>query len=209
MEVALYQTDGKDSGKKVELPEKLFNARSNTHAVYLAVKAQNENSRQGTVSAKTRSQVRGGGRKPWRQKGRGVARAGTIRSPLWVGGGRIFGPQPRSYEMRLPRKVKRLARISAYSDKARNDQVMIVEDFKLNNPKTREMFAILQSLGCDKQKTLLLLSEHDPVMLRAGRNIPNLEIRVGATESTYDLLNCKRLVIQSGAIDKIAGVLTS
>ncbi len=209
MEVALYHTDGKNSGKKVKLPEDVFNAQSNTHAVYLAVKAQNENSRQGTVSAKTRSQVRGGGKKPWRQKGRGAARAGTSRSPLWVGGGRIYGPEPRSHEMRLPRNVKRLARISAYSDKAQNDQVTIVEDVYLSNPKTGEMFAILQSLGCDKQKTLLLLSEHDPVILRAGRNIPNLEIRVGATESTYDLLNCKRLVIQNGAIDKIAGVLTS
>ncbi|MCG8607976.1 50S ribosomal protein L4 [bacterium] len=208
MELALLSKDGSDSGKTVKLPDKIFKAPENGHAVYLAVKAQQANKRQGTVAAKTRSAVRGGGKKPWRQKGRGVARAGTIRSPLWVGGGRVFGPQPRSYEMQLPKKVKRLARASVYADKAKNKQIIIVEDFKLDEPKTKEMFTVLQALGIEKQKTLMILSDYDSDILRASRNIPNLQIRVAAQESTYDLLNCNHLVIQSGAIDKIAGVLS-
>ncbi|MFQ5863619.1 MAG: 50S ribosomal protein L4 [bacterium] len=207
MEVQVYNRDGSSSGKKAKLPKEIFGIEPNTHAIYLAVKAYNAHSRQGTAATKTRSMVRGGGKKPWRQKGRGVARAGTIRSPLWVGGGRAFGPHPRDYSMGLPKKVNRLARISVYSDKAKNNRITLVEDFKLENPKTREMFNILQSIGVDKQKTLLILSEYDPVILRAGRNIPNLQIKVAATESTYDLLNCDRLLIQQGAIEKISGAL--
>ncbi|NIR51058.1 50S ribosomal protein L4 [candidate division KSB1 bacterium] len=205
MQSTIYKINGRSSGNKVTLPKHVFGVEPNPHAVYLAVKAYNANSRQGTASTKTRSMVRGGGRKPWRQKGRGVARAGTIRSPLWVGGGRVFGPQPRDYSVKLPKKVKTLARLSVYAEKAKNDQITVVEDFKLENGKTREIFSILKSLGIEKEKTLLLLSEHDPVVLRAGRNIPNLEIRVASTESTYDLLNCKRLVIQKSAIDTISG----
>ncbi|MFQ6113503.1 MAG: 50S ribosomal protein L4 [bacterium] len=207
MEVEVYNRSGRKSSKKVKLPAEVFGIEPNTHAVYLAVKVHNANSRQSTAATKTRSMVRGGGRKPWRQKGRGVARAGTIRSPLWVGGGRVFGPQPRDYSMKLPKKINRLARISVYSDKAKNNQITLMENFKLENPKTKEMFNILQSIGVEKQKTLLILSEYDPVILRAGRNIPNLKIKVAATESTYDLLNCERLLIQEGAIEKIAGVL--
>jgi large subunit ribosomal protein L4 len=207
MEVEIYNRTGSNSGKKVKLPTDVFGIKPNTHAIYLAVKTYKANSRQGTASTKTRSMVRGGGRKPWRQKGRGVARAGTTRSPLWRGGGRVFGPQPRDYSLKLSKKVKRLARISAYSDKVKNSQITLVEDFKLENPKTKEMFSILKSLGVEKHKTLLILSEYDPMILRAGRNIPNLKIKVAATESTYDLLNCERLLIQKGAIEKISGAL--
>ena len=207
MELKIYNKDGKDSGKRAKLSDKIFQAEPNGHAVYLTVKAHNANSRQGTAATKTRSMVRGGGRKPWRQKGRGVARAGTSRSPVWIGGGRTFGPHPREYLVNVPKKVKTLARRSVYSDKAKTDQIMIVEDFRLANPKTKEMFSILTSLGLEDQKTLLILSDHDSTILRAGKNIPNLQIRVAATESTYDLLNCKRLVIQNGALEKIVGVL--
>ncbi len=147
MESVVYKTDGSPSGEKVKLPEHVFGVEPNRHVIYLAVKAQTTNSRQGTASTKTRSMVSGGGKKPWRQKGRGMARAGTIRSPLWVGGGRVFGPHPREYEMKLPKKVKRLARVSVYSDKARNEALMVVEDFKLSQAKTKEMFGILRSLA--------------------------------------------------------------
>ena len=207
MEVEVHKKDGSTSGKSVKLPPEIFEAEPNTHAVYLAVKVQNANLRQGTASTKTRSMVRGGGKKPWRQKGRGVARAGTIRSPIWVGGGRVFGPQPRDYTLKLPKKVKRLARLSVLSDKAKNNQITLVEDFKLDHPKTKEIVAFLQSLGVDKQKTLFLLSEFDPLIYRAGRNIPKLNIKVATTESTYDLLNCERLLIQEGALKKMSGVL--
>ncbi len=207
MELDIYKKNGKPSGNKIKLPEKVFGANPNHDAVYLAVKALQANARQGTHSTKTRSMVSGGGKKPWKQKGRGVARAGTIRSPLWVGGGRVFGPHPRDYSLKLPKKVKSLARISVYSDKVKNNQVMVVEDFKLDQPKTKVMFAILKSLGLENKKTLMLLSEYDATLLKAGRNLPKLNIKVAATESTYDLLNCEQLLIQEGAIAKISGVL--
>lgn len=208
MENVIYKIDGRSSGKKVKLPDHVFGVEPNQHAVYLAVKSQAANSRQGTAATKTRSMVSGGGRKPWRQKGRGVARAGTIRSPLWVGGGRVFGPQPRDYEMKLPKKIKSLARVSVLSDKAKNDKITVVEDFKLQSAKTKEMYAILKALGVENESTLLLLHEYDRDVLRAGRNIPTLKIKIAATESTYDLLNCARLVIQKSAVDKLSGVLS-
>ena len=205
MEMEILKKNGSSSGAKVKLPDDIFNIDPNENAVYLTIKAQNANTRQGTASTKTRSMVSGGGRKPFKQKGRGAARAGTIRSPLWVGGGRVFGPQPRDYNMRLPRRVKLLARKSAFSDKAKNDKIKIIEDFKLEQSKTKEVFSILKSLGLDKQKTLLLLSDYDADILRAGKNIPKLEIRVARTESTYDLLKCDIVLIQQGAVDKLAG----
>lgn len=208
MEIEVYKKDGKPSGNKIALPENVFGVAPNKHAVYLAVKSLQANARQGTHDTKTRSMVSGGGKKPWKQKGRGVARAGTIRSPLWVGGGRVFGPHPRDYSQKLPKKVKTLARVSVYSDKAKNNQVTVIEDFKLEQPKTKEMYGILKSLGLEDKKTLMLLAEYDATLLKAGRNLPKLNIRVATTESTYDLLNCERLLIQEGAIAKIDGVLT-
>jgi large subunit ribosomal protein L4 len=207
MELAIYNKDGQASGKKAKLPKAIFGAELNQHAVYLAVKSYRANQRQGTADTKVRSMVSGGGKKPWRQKGRGVARAGTIRSPLWVGGGRVFGPHPRDYAMQIPKKVNRLARLSIYSDKFKNSQITVIEDFKLENAKTKEMYAILKSLGLENTKTLMLLAEYDPLVLRAGRNLPKLNIKVAATESTYDLLNCERLLIQESALTKISGVL--
>ncbi|HEX9655253.1 MAG TPA: 50S ribosomal protein L4 [bacterium] len=206
MELEIFKKDGKPSGSKVTLPEKVFGAQPSQGSVYLAVKCLQANARQGTHNTKTRAMVSGGGKKPWKQKGRGVARAGTIRSPLWVGGGRVFGPHPRDYGLKLPKKVKALARISVYSDKARNEQVMVVENFKLDQPKTKEMFGILKSLGLEKTKTLMLVPEYDAILLKASRNLPMLNIKVAATESTYDLLNCERLLIQEAAIAKISGV---
>lgn len=205
MKLEVLKKTGGLTGAKVDLPKEVFGVEPNSHAVYLAVKVHNTNSRQGTSATRTRAMVRGGGKKPWKQKGRGVARAGTSRSPLWVGGGRTFGPQPRDCSMKLPRKVKALARKSVFSDKAANDQIKIVEDFKLGKPKTREVVSILRSLGLDGKKTLLLLSEHDADVLRAGRNIPKLRIRVARTESTYDLLDCETIVIQQSAIQKLVG----
>jgi len=207
MELEVLKKDGSSSGGKVKLPDDIFGIAPNENVVYLTIKAQNANARQGTVSTKTRSMVRGGGRKPFKQKGRGAARAGTIRSPLWVGGGRVFGPQPRDYSMKLPKKVKALARKSAYSDKAKNGKIKIIEDFKLEESKTKEVFSILKSLSLDNQKTLLLLSDYDGDVLRAGKNIPQLEIRVAKTESTYDLLKCDTILIQRGAVDKLTGVI--
>ena len=137
MTLEILKIDGKPSGKKVKLDKEIFGIQPNDHAIYLSVKAFLANQRQGTHKAKERSEVRGGGKKPWRQKGRGTARAGTIRSPLWIGGGTIFGPRPRDYRQKLPQKVKQLARKSALSYKAKDEQLIIVEDFTFENPNKR------------------------------------------------------------------------
>src|SRR3990172_1833507 len=196
MELEILNINGSSTGSKVKLPKHVFEIESNENAVYLAVKVYNANQRQGNASTKSRSYVSGGGKKPWKQKGRGTARAGSTRSPLWVGGGRVFGPEPRSYSQKLPKKVKTLARLSVYSDKAKNDKIKLIEDFKLSNVKTKEVYSILKDLGVENTRTLLLLSEYDADILRAGRNIPKLNIKVAASESVYDLMNCENLLIQ-------------
>jgi large subunit ribosomal protein L4 len=206
MLVDVYKKDGTKSGKQVELPADIFGIDPKEHAVYLAVKAQLAKARQGTHKTKTRREVRGGGKKPWKQKGRGVARAGTIRSPLWVGGGRVFGPTPRDYSQDLPKKVKRLARRSVLSAKVKEQQVIVVEDFHIDSGKTAEMAAVLRSFAIGKQKALMLMPAHDEKTLQASRNIPNLHVQVAGTASVYELLDCGKLFIQQGAIEKIAGV---
>jgi len=209
MELQIYKIDGVSSGTLVALPKEVFEVEPKDHLIYQDVRRQMTNSRQGTTSTKNRKHVRGGGKKPWRQKGRGTARAGSTRSPLWVGGGRVFGPQPRDFEMKITKKMKRLARVSAYAYKAKQAEVMLIEDFKLEQPKTKEMFQILKSLNIATKKVLLLTSEYDPMLLRAGRNLPNLVIRQAVDASTYDILKCETLLIQQKAIDKITEVCTA
>ena len=189
MRLDIYKTDGITTGKKLNLPDQVFNIEPNDHAIYQTVRCYMTNNRQGNASTKNRSNVRGGGRKPWRQKGRGVARAGTNRSPLWVGGGRVFGPMPQDFKMRLPKKVKQLARKSAFTYKARQNEIMIIEDFTLEKPKTKEMFGILKNVNIDSKKVLLVTLQLDKIILQAGRNIPNLTIRTADSLSTYDILN--------------------
>jgi len=209
MELNIYKTDGVATGNSVALPNEIFDVEPNDHLIYQAVRSQMTNNRQGNASTKNRAMVRGGGRKPWRQKGRGTARAGTTRSPVWVGGGRVFGPEPRDLKMKITKKMKRQARQSAYSYKAKQEQVMLIEDFKLENPKTKEIFQILKNLNIEKKKVLLLTAEYDPTIVRAGRNIPNLLIRQASDVSTYDILYSEMLLIQQNALDKIAEVCTA
>ena len=153
MVVDLYTSDGQVKGQ-VELPDEVFNIEPHEYAMYMAVRAYLNNRRQGTHKVKTRAEVSGGGRKPWPQKGRGVARAGSIRSPLWIGGGKVHGPRPRDYSMNLPRKLKRLARKSALSARARENNLIVVEDFDFERPKTKQMLAVLEALGLSEVKTL-------------------------------------------------------
>lgn len=209
MELEVYKTDGVASGGSVALPKEIFEIDPNNHLIYQDVRREMTNKRQGTASSKNRANVRGGGKKPWRQKGRGTARAGTTRSPLWVGGGRVFGPQPRNFQFKLTKKMKRQARVSAYTHKAQQNSVMVIEDFKLQQPKTKEIFQILKNLKLQKTKVLLLTSEYDPLAIRAARNIPNLTIRMASDVSTYDILNCETLLIQQNAIDKITEVCSA
>jgi len=203
----LYKTDGSKTGEQITLNSKVFGIEPNDHAIWLAVTAERTNQRQGTSSAKNRSAVRGGGRKPWRQKGRGTARAGTIRSPLWRGGGRIFGPNPRDYSKKLTKKMSKLARKSALSHKAKDEQICLVEDFSFETPKTKQMATIIKKLNLSDKKTLLLVPEASRQMWLSGRNIPYFWVRKASDISTYDILNADQLLIQKSALKKINEVL--
>lgn len=202
MEVTVKSIDGSSAGN-IDLSPAVFGIEPNNHVVYQAVRAQLTNSRQGTSKAKERAEVRGGGRKPWRQKGRGTARAGTIRSPLWIGGGTIFGPRPRFYKLRLPERVLKLAKQSAFSLKAQDGQVMVIDDFSFDTPKTAEMAGVLKALELDGVKTLLLTAGYDKNLWLSGRNIPKLRMKEAANASTYDLLDNQMLLIQKSALPVI------
>jgi large subunit ribosomal protein L4 len=208
MKIDVYKIDGTKTGETVTLPDEVFGIEPHEHAMYQAVRAYLANRRQGTHKTKGRTEVRGGGRKPWRQKGTGRARVGTSRSPLWVGGGSIFGPKPRDYNLKLTRKVKELARKSALSLKARDSQIKIIEDFSFGSPKTKDMVAVLTALGLDKTKTLLLLANTDSTMYKSGRNLQNLWMMEARNASTYDLLNNQMLLIQKSALGHLSNEVT-
>lgn len=204
MTLEILKIDGKPSGKKVELDDEIFGIQPNDHAIYLSVKAFLANQRQGTHKAKERSEVRGGGKKPWRQKGRGTARAGTIRSPLWVGGGTIFGPRPRDYRQKLPQKVKQLARKSALSYKVKDEQLIVVEDFSFEKPKTKDFLSIMEALKLSGKKILLLTGKNESNIYKSGRNINKVNVMEANKASTYDILNNQVLVLQQTAVEAIS-----
>ena len=209
MKLEIHKIDGSSSGKKIELDDNVFGVKPNDHAIYLSVKAYLANQRQGTHKAKERNDVRGGGRKPWRQKGRGTARAGTSRSPLWVGGGTIFGPRPRSYRQDIPKKVKRLARKSALSYKVLDKQLIVVEDFSFETPKTKKFSELLHALNSEDKKVLLLTGATDNIVFRSGRNIPKVKVLEAAKASTYDILNNQVLIMQKSAVDVILNTFSN
>lgn len=203
MTLDVYKIDGTKSGEQVTLPVDIYGIEPNDHAIYLSVKAYLANQRQGTHKTKERGEVRGGGKKPWRQKGRGGARAGTSRSPLWVGGGTIFGPKPRDYRQYLTKKVKRLARKSALSYKVKGEQFLVVEDFSFEAPKTKDFSAILESLKLNGKKILLLTNGYSEIVYKSGRNIPKVKVLEAQKASTYDILNNQVLVVQKSAVQEL------
>lgn len=203
MTLEILKIDGKPSGKKVKLDEQIFGIQPNDHAIYLSVKALLANKRQGTHKSKERAEVRGGGRKPWRQKGRGTARAGTTRSPIWIGGGTIFGPRPRDYRQKLPQKLRQLARKSALSYKAKDEQVIIVEDFSFEKPRTKDFVSMMEALNLSGKKILLLTGANDKHVYKSGRNINKVNVMEASKASTYDILNSQLLVMQHSAVDAI------
>ncbi|MDP2365260.1 MAG: 50S ribosomal protein L4 [Ignavibacteria bacterium] len=203
MTLDVLKIDGSKSGDQIDLSDSIFAIEPNDHAIYLSVKAFLANQRQGTSKSKERAEVRGGGKKPFKQKGRGGARAGTSRSPLWVGGGTIFGPRPRDYRQDLPKKVKRLARKSAFSYKVKDDQLLIVEDFNIELPKTKDFSKILSALKVNGKKILLLTEANNPNVYRSGRNIPKVKVLEASKASTYDLLNNQVLILQKSAVKEI------
>lgn len=209
MTLDVLKIDGSKSGDTIDLSDSIFAIEPNDHAIYLSVKAFLANQRQGTSKSKERAEVRGGGKKPWKQKGRGGARAGTSRSPLWVGGGTIFGPRPRDYRQDLPKKVKRLARKSAFSYKVKDEQLLIVEDFNIEQPKTKEFLKILSALKINGKKVLLLTEANNPNVYKSGRNIPKVKVLEASKASTYDLLNNQILILQKSAVNEIEKTFTA
>jgi len=191
--------------EQLELSERVFGAPFRRALVHQVIVGYLANQRQGNASTKNRSAVRGGGAKPWRQKGTGRARAGTIRSPLWRGGGIVFGPTPRSYRVRLPKKMRREAVRSVLSRKLKDGEVVILDDFQLEQPKTRLVAQLLSDLQLDtaESKVLLVLAEHQPDVLRAARNIPGLFVTNVEMLNAYDLAACERLLLTRGAASRI------
>jgi large subunit ribosomal protein L4 len=201
MDLDVYRKDGSKSGEKVSLAPDIFGIEPNQHVMYRAVRVYLDNQRQGTSDVKTRSEVRGGGKKPFKQKHTGMARQGSSRSPVMTGGGSIFGPEPRDYSSRLPAGLRKLARKSALSHKAKDGQIRVVEDFSLDKPRTAAMSSILKALELGATKTLMLTARSDRNLVLAGRNIPTLNILEADKVSTYDLLNNRVLLIQKSAVE--------
>jgi len=201
MELEVYKKDGTKSGETVTLAPEVFEITPNDHAIYQAVRSIQANQRQGTHKVKGRSEVRGGGRKPFKQKKTGRARSGSSRSGIWVGGGSIFGPQPHDYVVKLSAKVRALARRSALSYKAKDNQIVVVEDFSLEAPKTKELTTVLKALSLNGKKTLLLTTKNEEGIYKSSCNIPKVSVREAGKASTYDILDTQVLLIQKSAVE--------
>ncbi|MBK7409075.1 MAG: 50S ribosomal protein L4 [Saprospirales bacterium] len=203
MKLEVLNIQGEKTGRSVELPEAVFGIEPNEHAVYLAVKLYLANQRQGTHKAKERNEVSGSTRKLHRQKGTGGSRKGDIKSPTFRGGGRVFGPRPRSYSFKLNKKVMRLARRSALSVKANAGQIMVVEDFSFETPKTKKFLEILQNLGVFGKKTVFVTADYEKEVLISSRNVPHTQVTRAGDLHTYQVLNSSALVLSEGSIGKI------
>ncbi len=201
MELEVYKKDGTPSGQKVKLSPAIFEIEPNDHAIYEAVNIYLGNQRQGTHKTKTYGEVAGSGKKLWKQKHTGRARIGAVRSPLWKGGGTIFGPMPRDYSKKLPKQMKQLARKSALSHKAKDAAIKIVEDFSFEAPATKEMTGILKALQINGKKILMLVSKKDDAVYKSGRNIARFSVLEASKASTYEILDNQLLLVQKSAVD--------
>ncbi len=204
MELAVLDISGKETGKTVDLPDSTFAINPNDHAIYLDVKQYLANQRQGTHKTKERSEVSGSTRKIKKQKGTGTARAGSIKNPLFRGGGTTFGPKPRDYGFKLNKKVKQLARKSALSYKAKGTEITVLEDFNMEAPKTKNYIKILYALAVNNKKTLLILPEDRKNVYLSARNIPRANVMTAQTINTYQILNADILLICEGAVPYFA-----
>ena len=197
-----FNADG-EQGADVQLPEVLFDERVHNAALHQTIKAYLANQRQGTAATKTRGMVSGGGKKAWRQKGTGRARQGSMRAPHWRGGGIVFGPSPRSYRQDIPRKVKALARRSAFNTRAMGGQVTVLEAFAFQAPKTRQAAELLGKLGVAGRKVLILTAGANETLLRSVANLPRVEVMPLASASAYDVMNANQLVIEAAALESL------
>ena len=207
MELFVYKIDGKRTSKKIKLDNSVFGVEPNAHAIYLDIKSFLANKRQGTHKSKQRADIKGSTRKIKKQKGTGTARAGSIKNPLFRGGGRIFGPIPRDYSQKVNKKVKRLARKSALSIKAKEKSIFIVEDFQMDKPNTKEFIKILTGLGLVEKKNLLVLEELNKNVYLSSRNLKNSNVVINSELNTYGITNANNLIISEGAIPKIESLL--
>lgn len=207
MELIIYTREGAESGRTVTLDASVFGIEPHDHAIWLDVRAAQAHARQGTHKTKERSEVARSGRKLYRQKGTGQARAGDAKSPIRRGGGITFGPRPRTYSVGVNRKTKRLARRSALAYKARNEGLRIVEDFALEAPKTAEVATLLRDHELAGRRVLLLTGAHDEALYLSGRNIPRLTVRSAAEASTLDLMRAQVILLQEGALEALSRVL--
>src|SRR5690554_7294394 len=209
MQLNIVNIKGEDTGRKIELPDSIFAIEPNDHAIYLDVKQYLANNRQGTHKAKERNEVSGSTRKIKKQKGTGTARAGSIKSPVFRGGGRIFGPRPRNYSFKLNKKVKQLARFSALAHKAKNNEILVVEDFSFEAPKTKEFNAIRKSLQLDGKRSLLVLGAENRNVLLSARNLPRTEVSVASGLNTYSIMKAQYLLLTESSVEQIGKLFRS
>lgn len=207
MKLEVLNIDG-SKGSTINLDDNVFGIEPNHHVVHQAVTSELSNSRQGTHSSKNRSAVSGGGKKPWNQKGRGVARAGTIRSPLWKGGGVVFGPEPHKYTKKTTKKMRRLARRSILSHKAKNGKLIVIDDIALKEPKTKLLFSLLESLKLSDSKITLLVDSEKNNLFLAARNLPNVYLVESISASAYDLIDCDIIVAEKSGIELLNNQLS-
>lgn len=208
MKVAVLDITGKDTGRKVELSNEVFGIEPNDHAIYLDVKQYLANQRQGTHKSKERAEIAGSTRKIKKQKGTGTARAGSIKSPVFRGGGRIFGPRPRNYSFKLNKNLKRLARKSALSIQAKENNLVVVEDFNFEAPKTKEFINVLKALELDAKKSLFVLGEGSKNVYLSSRNLKGSKVVDASGINTYSVLNANKVVIAESSLEGIESNLS-
>lgn len=206
MEIAVHTREGTTVGK-IDLPEAVFNVSTSKHLLHEAVCCFLANQRQGTASTKGRSEVKASGRKPWRQKGTGRARSGTVASPIWVGGGVAHGPKPRDYYYSLPKKARRLAIKGALSIRAKEGNLKVVDSFDIAQPRTKEAVKVLSALGVEGSKCLLIVSEKRENLLRATSNLPRVRVMIAKDINVYDVLDSEKILVEREAVAMIAEVL--
>lgn len=208
MKLAVLDIKGKETGRAVELSDAVFAIEPNQHAVYLDVKQYLAHQRQGTHKTKERAEIAGSTRKIKKQKGTGTARAGSIKSPIFRGGGRIFGPRPKDYTQKLNKNVKRLARKSALSLKSKENAIMVVEDFNFETPKTKDLIAVLKSLGLENKKSLFVLGESNNSVYLSSRNFKGSEVITSSEISTYKILHANNVILLEGVLEGLESNLT-
>ena len=201
--VSVYNIEGKEVGS-IELNDAVFGVEVNEHLVHMAVVNQLANNRQGTQSAKTRSEVSGGGRKPWRQKGTGHARQGSTRAPQWTGGGIVFAPKPRDYSFKMNKKEKRIALLSALSSKVAESKIVVLDEFKLDEIKTKKFVEVMNNLKVEN--ALVVLEGENKNVVLSGRNIPSVKVTATNEINTYDILKYTTLVVTKAAVEKLEEV---